>query len=238
MGNPKSIASWDAIGALADRADEEVIGAVHRLLGSGDPWHRARGANILGRFQERSRPSERLAALLITLETEDDDRTLTSLIHSISHLHDPRTLAKLLTFVQHPNREVRRAVAMALQAEWGDKAVAALCRLCSDEWAGVRDWAAFSFRTSNVDSDEIRRCLMARLHDPEPEIRAEVICALARRHDLACLEQLVNDLGNLDEWDDYYCHIEAAHHLIGCGAEDERSPEELRAELICIYSLA
>ena len=46
VGNPKSIASWDAIGALSKRADDNVLEAAKGLLLSVDPWHRARGANI------------------------------------------------------------------------------------------------------------------------------------------------------------------------------------------------
>jgi len=235
VGNPKSIASWDALMTLVKRDDDEVFEAAKCLLASGDPWRRARGATILGQFQQGSKASERFAALSTALDREDDARTLSCLIHAISHLHDPRTLSRVLGFVQHPNREVRRAVAMSMDAGWGDGAVAALCALCSDEWAGVRDWATFKFRISDIDSDEIRQCLRVRLQDPDPETRAEAICALARRRDLACLKQLVNDLSNLDAWDDYFCHIEAAHQLIGCAPDDERSPEELRDELVRMY---
>jgi hypothetical protein len=124
-----------------------------------------------------------------------------------------------------------------MDADWEDAAVDRLCVLCSDEWAGVRDWATFKFRISDVDSDEIRLCLRARLHDPDQQTRAEAICALARRRDLACLKQLIDDLGNLDARDDFDCHIEAAHKLVGCGPEDERSPEELRDELVRMYPL-
>ena len=77
-----------------------------------------------------------------------------------------------------------------------------------------------------------------RLHDLDLQPRVEAICALARRRDFTCLEQLVKDLGNLEVWDDYDCLIEAAHYLIECGAEDPRSPEQLRDELIRKYPLA
>lgn len=237
VGNPRSWAAWEATSALAARGGNEVLNAAKCLLGSTDPWRRARGANILGHFQEDSTTSERFDALSTALEVEDDDHALTSLIFAISHLHDPRSLARLLTFVQHPDREFRRAVAMSLHSEWGPAAVAALCGLCDDEWAGVQDWATFKFRTSDVDSAEIRQGLTARLDDPEPVIRAEAICALARRRDLACLKQLVDDLGNLDAWDDYYCHIQAAEYLIGCTSDMERPPEELRDELMRMYPI-
>jgi len=65
--------------------------------------------------------------------------------------------------------------------------------------------------------------------------RAEAICALARRRDLACVGQLVRDLGDLGAWDDWACHIEAAEWLLGCEPDDERSPEELRNELVRMY---
>jgi hypothetical protein len=131
------------------------------------------------------------------LGTEDDDRTLTSLIHAISQLHDPQTLARVLPLVRHPNREVRRAVAMSMDADWESAGFAHYANYPRTNGRGGT-WATFKFNLSDVDSDEIRQCLRARVDDPEPVIRAEAICALARRHDLACLKQLVDDLGNLD----------------------------------------
>ena len=121
---------------------------------------------------------------------------------------------------------------MSMHADWGESAVAALRELCADDWEAVRDWATFEFRRSDVDSMEIRKCLKERLHDPDLPTRGEAICALARRHDFSCLTQLINILGNLDAWDDYYCLIEAAHEFIGSDSDDERSPQELRDELL------
>jgi HEAT repeat protein len=237
-GNTRSWASWEAIYEIAKRPDGEVLTSAKNLLSSRDPWLRARGANVLGQLQPGSRDSERFDSLSAAIEVEDDDRALTSLIHAISHLHDSKILSKFLEFSHNHNPEIRRAVAMSIDPNWGDTAVAALCELCSDEWAGVRDWATFKFRISSADSVEVRKCLTSRLHDPEPTVRAEAICALAHRHDLACLKQLIDDLGNLEAFDDDYCHIEAAHQLLGCGPDDERAAEDLRAELVRIYPLS
>jgi HEAT repeat protein len=236
-GNTQSWASWEAIWKIAKASDGDVLASAKTLLSSRDPWRRARGANILGQLQPSSYDKERFDVLSAAIESEDDDRALTSLIHAISHLHDSRIFSKFLTYVHHPNKEVRRAVAMSIDPNWGDSAVEALCVLCSDESAGVRDWAVFKFRVSTVDSAEIRKCLAARLHDPDPHVRAESICALAHRHDLACLKQLIDDLENLKAFDDDYCHMKAAHELIGCGPDDERSAEDLRAELLRMYPL-
>jgi hypothetical protein len=46
VGNAKSIASWEAMAALAAHLDEEVLEAAIGLLHSEDPWHRARGADM------------------------------------------------------------------------------------------------------------------------------------------------------------------------------------------------
>ncbi|MFN7921591.1 MAG: HEAT repeat domain-containing protein [Bryobacteraceae bacterium] len=238
VGDPRSFAAWEAIATLARRADEQVIKAAATLLGSDDAWHRARGANILGLFPTASWADARFTLLSDALRSEADERAIPSLIHSIGHLHNPRILPRFLELGQHPNREVRLAVAMSIMADWGHQAVAALIGLCADEWGGVRDWATFKFRTSDVDSPEIRQCIRSRLQDPEPAVRAEAICALARRRDLTCLEQLLDDLGRLDDLDDESCHLEAACHLLGCGLDDERSTDELRADLMRMYRKA
>lgn len=234
VGNTQSWASWEAIWMLYKHPSDEVLKSVKCLLLSYDPWYRARGADILGQFEFASK-AIRFDALSDALAVENDERTLTSLIHSISHLHDQRILEKFLSLILHPNREVRRAVAMSIDPKWGDAAVTALCTLSSDVWGGVRDWATFKFRISDVDSSEIRQFLRARLRDPEFQIRAEAICALAHRRDLACLKQLVDDLRNMDILEDYSCHIEAADKLVGCGPDDERLPEDLCAELLRMY---
>lgn len=237
VGNTRSWASWESLWTLHKHPSDEVLKSVKCLLLSHDPWHRARGADILGQFEFASK-AIRFDALSAALEVENDERTLTSLIYSISHLDDQRILGKFFSLIVHPNREVRRAVAMSIDPKWGDAAVTALCTLSSDDWGGVRDWATFKFRISDVDSTEIRQFLRARLRDPEFQIRAEAICALAHRRDPACLKQLVDDLRNMDILEDYSCHIEVAHELIGCGPDDERPPEDLCAELLRVYPLS
>ena len=234
-GNSRSGESWEAIFALAKRSEDEVFESARRLLFFGDPWVRARGANILGQFRPDSKANARFLALSTALEAESDDRVITSLIYATSHLHDERMLPRYLVYVSHRDPNVRQAVAMSIEPGWGEVAVKALCALCTDEWAGARDWATFKFRISKIDSPEIRHCLRARLDDKEPQVRAEAICALAHRHDLACLKQLVNDLNDLDAFDDYFCHIDAAHALIGCDPDDERSAADLRNELLKLY---
>ncbi len=236
-GNERSWAAWEALSALAKRPDDEVLELTRDLLRSRDSWYRSRGANILGQFQPDAKAKERFNVLSAAIDAESDDRVLTSLIYALSHLHDQRILPKYVTFAVHPSPEVREAVAKSIEPGWGTTAVAALCRLCSDEWADARDWATFQFRISTVDSSEIRQCLKLRLQDPEPRIRAEAICALAHRRDLSCLKQLVDDLKNPDALEDDSCHLEAATQLLGCNLDDERPAEDLRAELLRMYPM-
>jgi HEAT repeat protein len=232
-GDPKSHASWDAICKLGERGDSEVLEAAKRLLTSIDPWHRSRGASILGKFGQGSMVDERYALLTGTLASEKDERVIAAVIHAMSHLHDPRILSYVLAFEQHPYEEARWAVVMAMEPNWGSDAVSALLRLSSDPSASIRDWATFKFRISDVDSSEIREALRARLSDADLQTKGEAICALARRQDIACLEELIYHLGNLDAWDcDYACLMEAADRLLGYDPEDEHSPEEVRNQLI------
>ena len=227
-----SAASWAAVSALAARADEEVFAAARELLLSGDPWHRARGAEILGDFAGGAMRQERLSLFSSALDSEADERVLVSLILATGHLYEPSNAAPFVALAGRANREVRRAIAMVLQADWGATSVAALCRLCTDECSEVREWAAFEFGFSDVDTQEIRECLRLLLNDEAPEVRAEAIRALARRRDLSCLESLVSDLGKLEQWDDLASHLEAARCLLNSSVKDKRTPQELRGELI------
>ena len=52
-GNARSLAAWEAMGALVKLPNGEVLESVARLLRS--PWQRSRGANILGQFQPESK---------------------------------------------------------------------------------------------------------------------------------------------------------------------------------------
>jgi HEAT repeat protein len=227
VGNQESIEAWDAIAALHKRADTETLEAGRHLLRSDDVWHRARGADVLGQLglDARSFSDERFGALVTAVLAEKDVRALPPLIHAISHLHEPKSLPYLLPFIKNDSAAVRRAVAMALHTSWGQSAISALIDLMSDRSDSVRDWATFAFRTSKVDSPEIRDALVQRLSDDDVTTRSEAICALAQRGDLRCLEQLRHDLNQDQTWDD--CHIEAARILLARPDEDESSAQEL-----------
>lgn len=97
-----------------EEAGEQVFESATSLLRSCDPWRRARGADILGQFQQDAKTSERFDTLSAALEIEKDDRTLTSLIYAISQLQDERILPKYLDHAAHPKPEVRLAVAMSI----------------------------------------------------------------------------------------------------------------------------
>jgi HEAT repeat protein len=227
-GNQESFEAWEAIAALHKRADTETLEAGRHLLRSDDEWHRARGADILGQLgwaAAKSLSEERFDALVTALLAETDARALPSLIHAISHLHEPKSLPYLLPFIKNDSAAARQAVAMALHTSWGQSAILALLELMSDESESVRDWATFAFRTSKIDSTEIRTALIQRLSDDDKTTRSEAICALAQRGDLRCLEQLRRDLGQDQTWDD--CHIEAARVLLARPDEDESSAQEL-----------
>lgn len=226
-GNQESIEAWQAIVALQKRGDRETLEAGRHLLQSDHAWRRARGADILGQlgFQARSFSDERFEALVTALIAEKDVRALPPLIHAISHLHEPKSLSYLLPFIKNDSAATRQAVAMALHTSWGQSAISALIGLMSDQSDSVRDWATFAFRTSKIDSPQIRTALLQRVSDDDLATRSEAICALAQRGDLRCLEQLRHDLGQDQTWDD--CHVEAARVLLARPDEDESSAQEL-----------
>lgn len=129
------------------------------------------------------------AELLMVL----DDLALADRATTVSVMGDldqAEALAFTVAHAEHPDPDVRLAVARALPSvagpEWLDlahPAVTTLMLLTSDEDADVRDWATFGLGTQvKVDGAAVRQCLLARADDSHEDTRAEAIAGLARRH--------------------------------------------------------
>lgn len=236
MGNLDSAQSWEAISELHKREDPEILEWATLLLTSDDAWSRACGANVLGQlgFNTGAFADERFTVLTSALLAERDPRVVDTLIYAIGHLHEPKALASLLPFTKSDSSAVRLAVASSMSGDWGQQAVAALIELTTDPVKEVRDWATFAFVLSDADAPDIREALVRRLSDADPNTRAEATSALAKRHDVRCLEQIRINLGR-EETRDSYCHIEAAQFLLEISRGDKTSPEELLEKLNSVF---
>lgn len=192
----------DRLAALVDETDQvrrwERLRAfvtsepsVARVIGehgltSDDPRTREVAADVLGSVASVDRPSAAATAdvLIRRLEVEQDAGVLDSVITALGHACDSRARAGVLKHAEHPDENVRFAVAWSLPAlDLDDDSLAVLRRLSADPDEDVRDWATFGLAESDARDPATTEALAARTDDPHDDTRAEGIFGLARRHD-------------------------------------------------------
>jgi HEAT repeat protein len=172
------------------------------------------GADILGQLgiPARSFPDETFGTLLELL-SDTDVKVLHSAILALQHADKQRAATHVIRFADHPNEEVRYAVAFALSGADLREAVGALLKLAHDQDDDVRNWATFGLgQQSDADTPEIRQALAARLENPIEEVRYEAIIGLARRREVRMIGYLKTILH--DDPDDVFAR-EAAARLLG-----------------------
>src|SRR5439155_3515581 len=86
----------------------------------------------------------------------------------------------IASLVSHASEDVRYAVAYCLGARDEPIARKTLIILSHDSDPDVRSWATFGLGTlSNIDSEDIRLALLARLSDLDSDVRGEAMRGLA-----------------------------------------------------------
>jgi HEAT repeat protein len=137
------------------------------------------------------------------LQRETEIQPLSSAIHALGHLETSGGIPLIASYQQHPDAEVRFAVACALGAFANDPlAIQVLIVLTRDADDAVRDWAVFGLgNLGDGDSVEIRDALFCRLDDSNEDVREEAIVGLARRKDRRVLPSLIAAL-SVSELDD------------------------------------
>jgi HEAT repeat protein len=238
-GDREDEAAWEAVRQLHKLGNKEVFDKAVALTSSSEALHRARGADILGQLGVSTEPSailipERLDSLLELLKDESDPLVLDAAIVALGHLRESEGIRAILLFSQHPDENVRYAVAWALPSGLGKETdvIATLMQLMRDSDSDVRDWATFGLGTqSEADSEAIRGALFERLPDTDQDTRAEAAVGLAKRKDLRVLPVVLEELDR-DEYGVLY--EEAASFLLGLDGvkpkdwESWRYIEELR----------
>ena len=207
---------WQVVTDFHRRADRSAFEAAFALARVEDLRERMIGLDVLGQFGSPGRPFLE-ETLPVVIEACDDWRpgVVQSAVVALGHLADPRGLDAALRQAAHDDEDVRQAVAFTLPSVTGDvaspEAVAALVRLSSDRSDFVRDWATFGLGLEWAgDSEQIRRALLDRVGDPDPEIAGEAFLGLARRGDRRMLAALC---AALEDSDPAYILIEAAAEL-------------------------
>lgn len=192
---------------IAQHGLEEVLPAAQRLLEAEAPSEREAGAGILGSLAG-SRDEEKRAAgvpeLVRVIEAESDPKVLASAAFgfgALAHMErllglapDTRALEPLLRLAEHPDDEIRRAVAIALPhvvcATRDERGVRALIELTADPYDQVRDWATSGLgECQELDGSEVSRALEERRADDNLHVRYAALDGLGRRGDIEALAE-------------------------------------------------
>jgi HEAT repeat protein len=204
IGDYEDDLPWKAVNALRRIGTREVFDRAAAWCKSENPMQRARGASILAQLGETAErtnnfPEESYLAVSQMLQQENEIQPLSSAIHALGHLDDPAAIPLILSYQQHPEAEIRFAIACALGSFANNpKAIPALMILTSDADDDVRDWAVFGLgNLGDADSAEIRDAICARLNDPNEDVREEAMVGLAKRKDQRVLPALIAALNQL-----------------------------------------
>jgi hypothetical protein len=137
--------------------------------------------------------AEAVPELLVLLEEESDPIVIASIVEALGLAWDEEANLRLLPLVDHPDSNVRLAVARALPGGVESFAAVAevaetLIRLSRDEVDEVRNWATFGIGSQLcIDSLELREALVLRTADTAENVRDEALIGLARRRDQRAL---------------------------------------------------
>ena len=251
VGGYDAESAWSAVSELHQNGSREVFEYAAAWYLSDDSLQRARAAAILCQLRrapitDELPPDSYVKAELIfrdesyslitkMLRNEQDPMVLDSAIHALGHLHNAAALPLILIYQNHPDENVRFAVAFALGCYPDDpQSIQGLLKLSSDPDADVRDWAVFGLGVQgDGDSPEIREALLKCLDDASVDVREEAAIGLGKRQD----QRLVPKLQTMLHEPVFKKRIaEAAATLLGMDQDPpEWTAEDYKAALLDRY---
>jgi HEAT repeat protein len=201
-GDDESDQSWDAIHELRRIGSREVFEQASQWVRSDDKRLRRRGIDVLAQLgktmehRDTAFGTETLSIVLDTLGREQIPAIIESCIIALGHVGGPSNLARIHSFLTHPDPDVRLAVAVTLGSFSSEpEATQGLLKLMEDKDAHVRDWATFGLgKSDEPDSPEIREAFLARVRDKHRDAREEAIAGLCNRKDIRVLPHLIRAL--------------------------------------------
>lgn len=163
---------------------DEVMATTSELISLA----RELGASVEGQPENVTEALPRLGALLAG---QSEVQVVIETVTALGQAWDQRAVPLILDHVgvDHPNAEVRLAVAQCLPNGVGDDTpcrdavIEALIILTRDENSAVRDWACFGLGQLEAASPEAKEALAVRLSDTDDDTRCEALLALARTGD-------------------------------------------------------
>ncbi|MEU2546586.1 ankyrin repeat domain-containing protein [Streptomyces roseolus] len=200
-GDPELDDWTTAVDALAGRADEETFVAAAAWCADRDPLRRALGARVLGALPGFAASAVPVLRRVAVEAAEPAREPVLSVVTALGACGDPAAVPELLAAADHPDPEVRRAVAGALAGlvpAGHLEALGVLLALSRDGDARVRDWAVLALAELPDDTPLVREALAERLADPDPETAAEAARGLAIRQDPRAVDALAAVLADGD----------------------------------------
>jgi hypothetical protein len=209
LGDYEAEAGWAAVSALRRDGSRAIFEHAAAWCVCDDPLKKARAAAVLCQLQcapatnvPGEKPNgntpewifrdESYALVTKMLENEHDPTVLDSAVCALGHLGNVRSVPLILSYQDHPDENVRFAVAFALGCFPNDpQSVRALLKLTSDAGADIRDWAVFALGVQgDADSPEIRETLLRCLTDANEDVCEEAAVGLAKRQDKRLIPKL------------------------------------------------
>jgi len=205
-GGNDSARPWKAVHTLRTMGSRLVFEKALAWCSSPAPRKRMRAVAVLSQLRTplksgpslgfRSEPvfrDESFAIIAEMLEHEQDVCALQSQIFAFGHLDNLAAAPLIKRFVDHPNEDIRYALAFSLGSlhEHPD-AIAPLTKLADDSDKDVRNWAIFALGViGDADSEELRQLFLAHLDDKFLDARIEAACALGKRRDARLAAPLI-----------------------------------------------
>ncbi|MER7478602.1 hypothetical protein ABTX60_13240 [Streptomyces sp. NPDC126510] len=190
----------DVVDTLGRRIDEETWQWSRDLLDHPDRTHRLLAADlllslILGDVVKGPQPFwDRGRELVPRVEQEEDPQVLAVLLHAMIHDSAPEIEAVGLSYLAHPDPEVRALVPEALERS-GDgrsqvrpESLTTVLTLVHDEDPGVREALCHWLAHYRGSEPEVGDALVALTHDERQPIRLWAVSGLAVRDDPRCVE--------------------------------------------------
>jgi HEAT repeat protein len=210
LGDYESEEAWAAVSALRMDGSRAVFERAAEWCHANDPLKRARATAVLCQLRRARLPDtpdgpeewmfrdESYELITKMLENEQDPVVFDSAISALGHLANPKAIPLILRYQDHPNQDVRLAVAFALGCFPNDPpSICALMTLTMDSSSDVRDWAVFGLGVQgDADSPEIRETLLRCLNDADENVREEAAVGLGKRHDQRLIPSLWTMLDN------------------------------------------
>lgn len=225
-------APWHAVHELRHIGSREVLETASDWCRSDAPLKRARGAAVLAQLGhtadhlENSFPEESFNVVSALAESEKHIEPLSSAIHALGHIGDPRAIPLLVRYGTHPESEIRFAVACACGSFANEPAIVAiLLELMHDSDEEVRDWATFGLGSlGTTDTPEIRDAFADLLNDSSSDVVDEALAALAQRRDQRALPLILERLRQPDVDE---LTLESAGAMLGMHAgKQQMAPED------------